>query len=126
VSRSGYYACGIDLGAAREKIRAASRHHYRMLHQEGYEITKQTNGDFVFMKPDGAWMPRALAQQFEDAIDTGETTTIERQHAALGLTIKSDTAVTLWQGEDCDDDLVLEALLAMETGSGDSAARFCI
>ena len=90
------------------------RYHHRLLHQEGYEIVTKTAGDFVFNKPEGEKFPRALAQQFEDAIDTGELTTIERQHEALGLAIDAGTAVPLWQGEECDYCMAVEALMAME------------
>jgi hypothetical protein len=101
------------------------RHHHRLLHQEGYEIGKESNGEFIFRKPDGERMARALAQQFVDAEDTGETTAIERKHEALGLKIDADTAQTLWQGEECDYDLAVEALMAMEPDQADSAPRFC-
>jgi hypothetical protein len=70
-------------------------------------------------------MARALAQQFVDAEDTGEITAIERQHEALGPAIDAGTALTLWQGEECDYDLAVEALLAMEPGQVDPAPRFC-
>ena len=101
------------------------RYHHRLLHQEGYEIGKESNGEFIFRKPDGERMARALAQQFVDAEDTGETIAIERKHEALGLKIDADTAQTLWQGEECDYDLAVEALLAMEPDQADSAPRFC-
>jgi hypothetical protein len=84
------------------------------LHQEGYEIVKNTNEDFVFIQRDGEVMPRALAKQFTDAEDTAEITAIERQHDALGLVIDNDTAVSLWDGEEYDYFMAVEGLMAME------------
>jgi len=101
------------------------RFHHRMLHQEGYEIVKKTNGDFIFRQPEGEVMPRALMQQFADAQDTGEDPAIERQHEVLGLAIDANTAGTLWDGEGCDYCLAVEGLQAMEPGQGDDAPRFC-
>ncbi|MFQ5661004.1 MAG: DUF222 domain-containing protein [Gammaproteobacteria bacterium] len=101
------------------------RHHHRLLHQSEYEIGKEANGDFVFMKPDGEEMSRALPQQFEDGEDTRATPAIVRQHEALGLAIDSGTAVSLWQGEECDYALAVEALMAVEPNQGDSAPRHC-
>ena len=69
------------------------RHHHRLLHQEGYEIVKNMNGDFVFIKPDREGFPLALARQFKDL---EATTGIEMQNETLGLTVDADTAVTLW------------------------------
>ena len=97
-----------------ENLITLCRHHHRLVHQEDYEIVTKTNGDFIFMKPEGEVMHRALAQQFEDAQDTGETPVIERQHAALGLTIDAGTPVSLWDGKKCDYFMAVEGLLAME------------
>lgn len=101
------------------------RYHHRLLHQEAYEIGKVANGDFVFRKPGGEQLPRALPLQFENAEDAWETTAIERKHETLGLAINANTAQTLWQGEECDYDLAVEALIAMEPGHGDPQPRFC-
>jgi len=89
----------------------------------GYEIVKQNN-DFVFKQPDGDVTPRALAQQFADVEYTEEMLAIEREHAALGLMIDAGTAVTLWDGRNCDYDLAVEGLLSMEPGQGDLGPRF--
>jgi len=90
------------------------RYHHRLLHQEGYEIKTVANNEFVFIKPDGEKFPRALPQQFNDAVDACETTAIERQHVASGLAINAGTTVTLWQGEECDYYMAVEALMAIE------------
>ena len=90
------------------------RYHHRLLHQESYEIVKK-NKDFVFIKPEGEIFPRALLQQFENATDKGETLAIQSQNKALGLQIDARTAVTLWEGEDCDYCLAVGALMPMET-----------
>ena len=96
------------------------RHHHRLLHQADYAIVTKPNGDFDFHQPGGKRMPGALAQQFVDAEDTEDTPAIERQHAALGLMIDADTALTLWQGEACDYSLAVAALLSMETAQAES------
>jgi len=101
------------------------RYHHRLLHQEGYEIVKKNDG-FFFRKPDGETFLRALPQQFNGGVDTGETPVIQRQHEALGLAIDAATAVTLWGGEECDYDLGVEGLMAMEPDQGNSAPRYCL
>ena len=89
------------------------RHHHRLLHQEGYEIVKK-NEDLVFIKPEREIFPRALLQQFKSATDAGETLAIQSQNNALGLQIDTHTAVTLWDGGECDYCTAVEALMPME------------
>ena len=97
------------------------RYHHRLLHQETFAIEKEAHGDFVFVRPNGEKMPRALARQFEDAEDTGRTPAIEWQHSEAGLSIDARTAQSLWQGEPCDYGMAVEALMGMESGQAGAA-----
>ncbi len=91
-----------------------SRHHNRLLHQEGYEIVNRGEHQFEFLTQAGGAMPAALAPQFSAKAEdiASETLAIEREHDGLGLAIDSHTAVTRWEGEKMDYDLAVGAMLS--------------
>jgi hypothetical protein len=78
------------------------RRHHALLHQEGFEIVKGTEG-FEFVRPDGRTLPYALATQFAESAEPQDGGLfIEAEHHALNLNIDARTAVTLWLGESMD------------------------
>jgi hypothetical protein len=106
------------------------RHHHTLLHQEKYEIVKNTHGQFEVRSSAGKKMLRALPQQFPDVRDPlEEELSIEREHNGIELKVDADTAVTLWQGERMDYSLVVGVMMDLSEkgrcGSGaGSAGRF--
>lgn len=75
------------------------RYHHRLLHNEGYAITKDAEGDLVFHHADGHRLRQAIHPQFTDEVDFQvESLAIESAHQSMGLEITSKTAVTGWQG----------------------------
>lgn len=93
------------------------RHHHRLLHHEGYDITRAANGEFEFMTPHGRKISRAVVPQFSYADETlNETLAIEREHMAHGIAINAHTAVTRWQGERMDYQTAVGFLLQESGG----------
>ena len=91
------------------------RYHHRLLHNEGYAITKDAKGDFVFHHADGQLLRQAIHPQFTDEVDfLVESLAIENEHQAMGMEITSRTAVTEWQGEVMDYGLAMGTLLSIE------------
>ena len=91
------------------------RYHHRLLHNEGYAITKDAKGDFVFHHADGQQLRQAIYPQFIDEVDfLVESLAIENEHQSMGMEITSRTAVTEWQGEVMDYGLAVGTLLKIE------------
>lgn len=65
----------------------------------------------MFLDPQGNTIQPSIYPQFPTKNVSAETfLEIERENEALGLNIGPETAVTAWQGEVMDYDVMLEAL----------------
>lgn len=87
------------------------RHHHTLLHQQGFQIVRETTG-FEFVRPDGRKFPHALTTQFaprDECLD--DSLLIETESHGLGLHIDARTAVTQWQGESMDYGLAVATLM---------------
>ena len=90
------------------------RHHHRLMHEEGFEIVKDTNNGLIFVGPQGNTLQPSLYPQFELKNVSAETFfELEEQNHELGLVIDSETAVTGWQGEVMDYGMGVEALISL-------------
>ena len=83
------------------------RRHHRAVHEEGYRVTIDANGDVKFLRPDGHPLPQAppapawtgpALQPTNDAL------------AAAGIEIDPDTATPSWGGERLDLDWAMHVL----------------
>ena len=72
------------------------RRHHRAVHEEGYQLTREANGDLSFRTPLGRLLAVVAAPPAVPADPVGE---LRAQNDALGLTIHAHTATPSWLGE---------------------------
>jgi hypothetical protein len=75
------------------------RRHHRAIHEEGFQVERQANGELVFRRPDGRPLPDAPAPA---AVPANPTDTLQAQNAETGLHIYAQTSTPSWQGERLD------------------------
>ena len=75
------------------------RRHHRAVHEEGFQVERQANGDLLFRRPDG----RPLADvPAASAVPENPSDTVRAQNDAHGVQIDARTAIPAWQGERLD------------------------
>jgi len=72
------------------------RRHHRAVHEEGFRVERQTNGELVFRRPDGRPLPDVPAPT---VVSTNPSDTVRAQN---GVQINARTAMPGWQGERLD------------------------
>ena len=85
------------------------RRHHRLLHEEGFGINRNTDGDITFNLPDGTIIPLGPDGRF-----SGNVVALTAQNEELGLNITSNTSVPEWYGEKMDHSLAVLGLLQRE------------
>src|SRR2546425_311223 len=72
------------------------RRHHRAVHEEGYQVDRQPDGELHFRRPDGQLLPEVppLAAAPADPVQA-----LRARHEALGLRIHARTAIPGWVGE---------------------------
>ncbi len=83
------------------------RRHHHAVHEEGYRVSRGSDGTFDFRRPDGRLLPEVppTAPVPADPIHT-----LHAQHAALGLRLHARTACPGWLGERFDVGWALDVL----------------
>ena len=97
-----------DGGATRlENLVLCCRYHHRAVHEEGFQVVSDGDGQFVFRRPDGTPLPAVpVAPRWEGA-------PLEPTEARLrqaGITIGPHTATPEWYGESLDLAAALDLL----------------
>ena len=92
--------------------------HHRAVHEEGFQVDRQPDGELRFRRPDGRLLPDVppSAQVSGDAVEV-----IRARHAAQGLSLHPRTAMPGWLGERLDVGYAIDVLhpLALRSrGSG--------
>jgi hypothetical protein len=104
------------------------RYHHRLLHEDAFSIsvvsatgaTGETGktSEFEFIDAAGETIQRALYPQFTPSETVlSESLMIESDNQELGLNIDSQTAITLWRGEDMDYGMAVGVLYDRQYGS---------
>ena len=94
------------------------RYHHRQLHEGTFSITvKNTGGEkqLVFSTRDGTAIQESVFPQFEAV----PAETCDASLGRLAPDVHATTAVSRWQGEDCDYGMAVDALLLRDGGNGD-------
>jgi hypothetical protein len=75
------------------------RRHHRAVHEDGYQVERQADGELCFRRPDGRLLPDVPvpAAVSENPIDT-----VRAQNDARGVLINASTSTPSWQGERLD------------------------
>jgi len=72
------------------------RRHHRAVHEEGYQLDRQPDGDLRFRRPDGQLLPEVPSppQMRGDSVKV-----LRARHDAEGLVLHARTATPVWLGE---------------------------
>jgi hypothetical protein len=85
------------------------RHHHRLVHEGGFSVEMDMDGQVRFTQPDGQVLPDS-----GDKRSRGNVIALYTAHADSGIHITPETTQTLWHGEQMDDQLAVEGLLYRE------------
>jgi len=96
-----------------ENLTTLCRFHHRKLHEGAFDITVKNTGDemqLVFSTPSGKAIQHSVFPQFKSV----PAETCKEYLRKLAPEIHSGTAVSRWQGEDCDYGMAIDALLCRD------------
>ncbi|HSF06041.1 MAG TPA: HNH endonuclease signature motif containing protein [Methylomirabilota bacterium] len=98
------------------------RRHHRAVHEEGYQLDRQPDGELRFRRPDGRALPDVPppAEVPGDPVEA-----LRARHAAQGLTLHARTAIPGWLGEPLDVGWAIDVLhpLAVGVMAGEAQSR---
>ena len=72
------------------------RRHHRAVHEEGYEVDRQPDGELRFRRPDGQVLPEVPPPA---ALPADPVQALRERHEAQGLRLDARTAIPVWLGE---------------------------
>jgi len=72
------------------------RRHHRAVHEEGYEVDRQPDGELRFRRPDGRPLPEVPPSP---KVPRDPVNVLRAQHAAEGRVLHARTATPSWLGE---------------------------
>jgi len=75
------------------------RRHHRAIHEEGFQVERQPDGQLCFRQPDGRRIPDVPAPS---AVPANPTDTLQSQNGGAGAQINTRTAMPGWHGERLD------------------------
>jgi hypothetical protein len=89
------------------------RRHHRAVHEEGYQVERQPDGELQFRCPNGRILPEAPPPHEVpgDAVDA-----LRAHHDAQGLHLNARTAMSGWLGEPLDVGWVIDVLHPLAVG----------
>src|SRR5437762_3556564 len=83
------------------------RRHHRAVHEEGYQVERQPDGELHFRRPDGRVLPEVpLPHEVPD----DPVKVIRARHDAVGLVLHARTATPGWLGERLDVGWAIDVL----------------
>jgi Domain of unknown function (DUF222)/HNH endonuclease len=72
------------------------RRHHRAVHEEGYQVDRESDGTLRFLRPDGLPLPES---PIPAAVPADPVHALRAEHDSLGLRIHGRTACPAWLGE---------------------------
>jgi 5-methylcytosine-specific restriction endonuclease McrA len=89
------------------------RRHHRAVHEEGYQVERQPDGELQFRRPDGRLLPAVppSPKVGEDVVNQ-----LRAQHQAQGLHLDGRTAMPGWLGERLNVGYAIDVLHPLATG----------
>ena len=90
------------------------RRHHRAVHEEGYQVERQPDGELCFRRPDGRLLPDVPPPA---AVPANPIDTVRVQNDARGVQINARTSTPSWQGEHLDVGWAISVLHPLATGS---------
>jgi hypothetical protein len=83
------------------------RFHHRAVHEEGYQVERQPDGELQFRRPDGRPLPDVPAPPTVTGDPFG---TLRARHESAGLALHAHTATPAWFGERLDVGYAIDVL----------------
>jgi 5-methylcytosine-specific restriction endonuclease McrA len=83
------------------------RRHHHAVHEEGYRVSRESDGTLEFRRPDGRRLPDVPPAI---PVATDPIQTLHAQHVALGFRLHARTACPGWLGERLDVEWALDVL----------------
>jgi hypothetical protein len=83
------------------------RRHHRAVHEEGYRVHRQPDGELQFHRPDGRLLPEVPAPP---EVPGDPVEVFRALHAAEGLVVHAHTATPGWLGEHLDVGYAIDVL----------------
>jgi len=90
------------------------RRHHRAVHEEGYQVDRQADGELRFRRPDGRLLPDVPPAP---AVPADPVHMLRTRHEAQGLRIHARTASCGWFGEHLDVGWAIDVLHPLATGA---------
>ncbi len=75
------------------------RRHHRAVHEDGYQVDRQPDGELRFRRPDGRLLPEVPSPA---AVPADPVQALRARHDAQGLRLDARTATPAWLGERLD------------------------
>jgi hypothetical protein len=89
------------------------RRHHRAVHEEGYQVDRQADGELRFCRPDGRLLPEVPPPP---EVPGDPVQAIRARHEASGLCLHARTAIPGWLGERLDVGYAIDVLHPRATG----------
>ena len=89
------------------------RRHHRAVHEEGYQVDRQPDGELRFRRPDGRLLPAVPPAA---AIPADPVQALRARHEAQGLSIHPRTAMPGWLAEPLDVGYAIDVLHPLAAG----------
>jgi len=83
------------------------RRHHRAVHEEGYQVDRQLDGELRFRRPDGRLLPEVPPAA---AVPADPVRVMRTRHETQGLQIHARTAMPGWLGESLDVGYAIDVL----------------
>ena len=83
------------------------RRHHRAVHEEGYQVDRQPDGELRFRRPDGRVIPNVPSPPEAPTDPVG---TVRTDNDAAGIVVSAWTATPSWQGERLDVGYAIDVL----------------
>jgi 5-methylcytosine-specific restriction endonuclease McrA len=83
------------------------RRHHRAVHEEGYQVDRQPDGELRFRRPDGRVLPNVPCPPKAPTDPVG---TVKTQNDEAGIVVGPRTATPTWQGERLDVGYAIDVL----------------
>ena len=89
------------------------RRHHRAVHEEGYQMKRQADGELCFWRPDGRLLPDVPPPA---VVPTDSVAELRAQHDAQGLHIHTRTSTPGWLGERLNVGYAIDVLHPLAAG----------
>src|SRR5205807_695670 len=83
------------------------RRHHRAVHEEGYQVERQADGELRFRRPDGRPLPHVPPPA---AMPSDPVNALRAAHDAQGLDLHARTAMPSWPGDRLDVGYAIDVL----------------